>query len=92
MKKLVEFISMLILPLTVAVDLSVIEEVSRTLVYVLGAITAFITLVYNIVVWIKKAKKDGKIDDHEIAELGEIIKQDQDKKEDLKNEKTTRSR
>lgn len=47
------------------------------------AMTLFI-LIINIVGWVKKATKDGKIDEEEIKELKDIVEKG---KEDLENKK-----
>ena len=73
MKNSIDFLSFLLLPLAVTLDYVAIESVARTIFYVIGAISAVITLVYNLYAWKKRATADGKIDKNEVAELGEII-------------------
>jgi len=92
MKKYIDFITFLLMPLAVTLDLAVIEDISRMIFYVIGALTALITLIYNLVIWFSKSKKDGKITEEEIEEgvniLGDgITALDETLKEGKKNEK-----
>ena len=70
----------------VGASLSVTElqAIISIIVTVLGfVISVLIPLVIKLVKWYKKAKKDGKIDEQELDELGQIINQGA---KDIKNE------
>lgn len=73
MKNSVDFLTFLLLPLAVTLDYVVIESMARTFFYIIGALSAVITLIYNVYAWIKRAKADEKITPDEVHELGEII-------------------
>lgn len=49
------------------------SEVSQIILYVIGIISAIISLAYNIYVWYKKAHADGKITVNELKEGKEAI-------------------
>lgn len=51
------------------------EEVMRIILLVLGVISAVVSLLYNLYLWYKKAKSDGKVTKEEIEEAVDIIKQ-----------------
>lgn len=54
------------------------NEVLQIIEFVFSAVLTIVILVYRIWHWWKEAKKDGKITEEELNELGEII-------EDTKN-------
>lgn len=54
------------------------NEVLQIIEFVLSAILTLVILIYRIWHWWREAKKDGKITEEELNELGEII-------EDTKN-------
>lgn len=58
------------------------EELMRVILLVLGIISGIVSLAYNIYVWYKKAKSDGKITKEEIEEAVGIIKNGVDEIED----------
>ena len=55
------------------------NEILQIIEFVLSAILTLVIVAYRVWHWWKEAKKDGKIDDKEIDELGKII-------EDVKKE------
>lgn len=56
-----------------------INEVGMLINIIVAVLGALITIVTSIIIpliqWRKKAKEDGKVDDEELKELGELIKQ-----------------
>lgn len=58
------------------------EELMRVILLVLGIVSGIVSLAYNIYVWYKKAKSDGKITKGEIEEAVGIIKNGVDEIED----------
>lgn len=59
------------------------NEVLQIIEFIFSAILTLLILFYRIWKWIREAKKDGKIDDKELNELGDII---EDAKKDLDKE------
>ena len=49
------------------------HDILQIILMVLGVISALVSLAYNIYVWYKKAKQDGKIDRDEIDDLMDIL-------------------
>ena len=49
------------------------NEVLQIMLTVLGIISAIVSLAFNIYVWYRNAKADGKITKEEIAEVTDII-------------------
>ena len=60
------------------------NEIFQMVELILSISMTLFILVINIVAWIKKATKDGKIDEEEIDELKNIVEKG---KEDLENKK-----
>ena len=60
------------------------NEIFQMIELILSILMTLFILVINIVAWIKKATKDGKIDEEEIGELKDIVEKS---KEDLENKK-----
>ena len=60
------------------------NEVFQLVELILSIATTLFILGVNIYAWYKKAKADGKVDEEEIEELKEIVK---DGKEKLENKK-----
>ena len=58
------------------------SEVSQIILYIIGIVSAVISLAYNIYVWYKKASADGKITAGEIKKGKETI---EDGLDDLAN-------
>ena len=49
------------------------QDVLQVILLVVGVISACFSLFVNIYTWWLKAKADGKIDDQELDELGQIV-------------------
>ena len=65
------------------------NEILQIIEFIFSAILTLVILAYRIWKWAREAKKDGKIDDNELNELGGIIedaKNDLDKKKGDKEE------
>lgn len=60
------------------------NEILQIIEFVFSAVLTSVILAYRIWRWFKEAKKDGKIDDKEVSELGEIL---EEAKKDLDNKK-----
>lgn len=58
------------------------EELMRIILLVLGIVSGVVSLSYNIYVWYRKAKSDGKISKEEIEDAVGIIKNGVDEIED----------
>ena len=58
------------------------NEILQIIEFVLSAILTLVIVAYRVWHWWKEAKKDGKIDDKEIDELGKIIEDVKKDKED----------
>lgn len=59
------------------------DRIFQTVTFILSALTALITFIYNIWKWYKDAKKDGKISIDELEEGVNVVK---DGISDLKDE------
>lgn len=51
------------------------NEILQIIEFVLSALLTIIILIYRVWHWVKEARKDGKITDDEIEELGQIIEE-----------------
>lgn len=60
------------------------NEILQIVEFVLSAILTVALLGYRIWHWVREAKKDGKITDDEIDQLGDIIKDAKDQSEGKK--------
>lgn len=49
------------------------QDIVQIILMILGVISSLVSLAYTIYKWWKKAKADGKIDEKEIEELGDIV-------------------
>lgn len=61
------------------------NEVLQIIQFVISSLLTIVILLYKVWKWLREAKKDGKITNEEIDELGDILdeaKKDIDKKED----------
>lgn len=60
------------------------NEVLQIIEFVLSALLTLVIVAYRVWNWYKEAKKDGKIDEKEIDELGKIIEDTKKESEDIK--------
>lgn len=60
------------------------NEVLQIIEFVLSALLTLVIVAYRVWHWYKEAKKDGKIDEKEIDELGKIIEDAKKESEDIK--------
>lgn len=60
--------------ITIALSTQV-TDILQIILAILGAISALISLAFNIYCWYKKATADGKIDKEEVDELVDIVKE-----------------
>ncbi len=60
------------------------NEVLQIIEFVLSAILTLVIVAYRVWHWYKEAKKDGKIDEKEIDELGKIIEDTKKESEEIK--------
>lgn len=58
------------------------NPVFQVIEFVLSALASILIIGFKLYQWWHKAKKDGKIDDKEIEELGKIVDEVQQHKED----------
>ena len=64
----------------IATALTVVQtnEIFQTISLILTIIATILTIAFNLYRWYKKAMKDGKIDEEEIDELINILKDDKE--------------
>lgn len=62
------------------------HEVFQVISLVLTILTTFITFAFTIYKWVKAAKADGKIDEHEIEQGIEIVEDLKESIEDISEE------
>lgn len=60
------------------------NEILQIIEFVLSALLTLVIVAYRVWHWYKEAKKDGKIDEKEIDELGKIIEDAKKESEDIK--------
>lgn len=60
------------------------NEVLQIIEFVLSALLTLVIVAYRVWHWYKEAKKDGKIDEKEIDELGKIIEDAKKESEEIK--------
>lgn len=60
------------------------NEILQIAEFVLSALLSLIIIAYRVWHWYKEAKKDGKIDEKEIDELGKIIEDAKKDSEEIK--------
>lgn len=61
------------------------NQIFQTISLILTCLATLVTIAYTIYKWYKNAKKDGKIDEQEIKEGIDIIKDATDKVKELSN-------
>lgn len=60
------------------------NEVLQIIEFVLSALLTLVIVAYRVWHWYKEAKKDGKIDEKELDELGKIIEDTKKESEEIK--------
>ena len=60
------------------------NEILQIIEFILSALLTLVIVAYRVWHWWKEAKKDGKIDEKEIDELGKIIEDTKKESEEIK--------
>ena len=60
------------------------NEILQIIEFILSALLTLVIVAYRVWHWYKEAKKDGKIDEKEIDELGKIIEDTKKESEEFK--------
>lgn len=60
------------------------DEVFKIISLILTCLSVALTIAYRIWEWYKKAKKDGKIESEEIKNLADIMKEENEKIDNIK--------